>query len=483
MTYDLKTLFPSLNTTIHIIGIGGIGMSGIAEILNNLGYKVQGSDAGSSAITKRLEQLGIKCFVGHDTNNISGATLVVKSSAITEANPEIMAARARNIPVIKRADMLAELMRFKISIAISGTHGKTTTTSLVAQLFEKAGLKPTVINGGIINQLGTNAYLGEGDYLIVEADESDGTFIKVPSNIAVITNIDPEHLDYYKSFENLKNAFRSFIENLPFYGFAVVCIDSANVQSVIGDITDRRVYRYSIHNADCDFWASNITAEPGGMKFDLNISQSTQSELKLNYNLIADINLSIFGRHNVSNSIAAIVIGIIKGFSPEIIRTALADFGGVKRRFTKTGEIDDILIIDDYAHHPEEIRATLSTARIIANTRQGRVIAIMQPHRFSRLQSLMSDFANCFTDADEVMIADVYPASEQPIPGVDAAALINHTRHNFAGKVDKLTSPDSLANEVLSRAKANDIVIFLGAGDITKWAYALPAQLEELKNA
>lgn len=480
MTLDLNKVFPTLNTVIHIIGIGGIGMSGIAEILNNLGYKVQGSDMSSSYITERLEKIGVKCFVGHHAENIKDATLVVRSTAIKADNPEINAAQNAGIPIISRSDMLAELMRFKISIAISGTHGKTTTTSLVAHIFEKAGLKPTVINGGIINQRGTNAYLGEGNYLVVEADESDGTFIKVPSNVAVITNIDPEHLDHYKSFDNLKAAFRTFIENLPFYGFAVACIDNETVKEVISSINNRKVYSYSLTNEGADFYCTSISASGTGMEFAIKINPKTAKSLNLAFDSIDNIEISIFGNHNVSNSLAAISIAIIKGFSPEIIRTALSDFGGVKRRFTITGEVNNIMVVDDYAHHPEEIKATLSTARIIANNRNGRIIAIMQPHRYSRLNSLMEEFSKSFELADYLLISDVYAASEAPIPGASADDLINATAQHFKGEISKMQGPALLAKQILSIAKPNDIVIFLGAGDITKWAYALPNQLEEL---
>lgn len=481
MQNTLCTVLPVDIGNIHFIGIGGIGMSGIAEILHNLGYKVQGSDLGESYITKRLEGLGIKVFKGHSPENVNSASLVVKSTAVKSTNPELAAALAAGIPVIKRSEMLAELMRFKHSIAISGTHGKTTTTSLVAKLFEEAGTNPTVINGGIINQHGTNAYLGSGDYLVAEADESDGTFIKVPAHVAVITNIDPEHLDYYGTFENAKLAFKTFIEQLPFYGFGVVCYDHPVVREICSTITDRKILTYGIESQDVDFKAVNIKQVEDGSIFDVVMSESYIAKKKPKYISIKEVKLSIHGIHNVLNALSAIAIGVEKNFSVETITKALANLGGVKRRFTKTGNVDGICFYDDYAHHPVEIKATLKTARHIANLRGGNLIAVMQPHRYTRLSNLMDDFSRCFTDANYVMISNVYAAGETPIEGASSKDLINNIEVNTKQKAVNFEDPENLPQMINDVAKSNDIVVFLGAGNITNWAYELPGKFEKIR--
>lgn len=482
MQNDLCSVLPTNIGTIHFIGIGGIGMSGIAEILHNLGYHVQGSDQSDSYVTKRLEKLGIKVFKNHIPENISGASLIVKSTAVKDSNPELMAAIAQQIPVIKRSEMLAEIMRFKHSIAISGTHGKTTTTSLVAKLFEAAGLNPTVINGGIINQHGTNAYLGKGDYLIAEADESDATFIKVPASIAVITNIDPEHLDFYGTFEALKAAFKTFIQQLPFYGFGVVCFDHPVVREVAAQVKDRKIISYGIDSEDVDFRAVNIKQTDFGSIFDVELSESYIAKRKLSFSRIEGLKLSIHGRHNVANALSAIIIGVEKNFPIEVIQKAFETFGGVKRRFTNTGNVAGVSFYDDYAHHPVEIKAVLTTARGIANLRGGNLIAVMQPHRYTRLNNLMDDFSRCFTDANHVMIADVYAAGESIIEGATSDDLVRNIKDNTKQEAIKFADPENLPKLINNLAKSNDLVVFLGAGNITNWAYEIPEKFAEIRN-
>src|SRR5579871_361900 len=396
---------------IHFVGIGGIGMSGIAEVLNNLGYTVQGSDAADGGNVARLRGKGVKVSVGHKAENIDGADVVVVSTAIKRDNPELMAARARRIPVVRRAEMLAELMRLKSCVAISGTHGKTTTTTMVATLLDAGGLDPTVINGGIINAYGSNARLGAGDWMVVEADESDGTFLKLPADVVIVTNIDPEHLDHFKTFDAVQDAFRNFVENVPFYGFAVMCIDHPIVQSLVVKIEDRRIITYG-ENPQADVRLVGLTSGGGSSQFAVAIkSRKTGATHE-----IKDIVLPMPGRHNASNATAAIAVAHELGISDDAIRKAIASFGGVKRRFTKTGEWNGVTIIDDYGHHPVEIAAVLKAARDSYN---GKVIAVVQPHRYTRLQSLFEEFCTCFNDADAVVVADVYPAGETPIEGID----------------------------------------------------------------
>ncbi|AIL64453.1 UDP-N-acetylmuramate--L-alanine ligase [Rickettsiales bacterium Ac37b] len=463
--------------TIHFVGIGGIGMSGIAEILQNLGYTVQGSDLVDNSNTKRLFLKGIKIFIGHTEENINEVDVVVKSSAVTDSNPEIIAARNKSIPVIKRSEMLAELMRLKISIAIAGAHGKTTTTSLVAAIFEAADLSPTVINGGIINAYGTNAYLGKGDFLIAEADESDATFIKIPSTIGVITNIDKEHLDFYGTFAAVKQAFLSFIENIPFYGFMVLCKDNTETAELADKILDRKILTYGMESNNLDVRAVNVRNEINGSEYDVILSPKFYGT----ETIIKDIFLPVAGIHNVINSLAAIAIAAKLKFNIDTIKNGFRNFGGVKRRFTKVGEVNNITIVDDYAHHPKEIIATLKTAKHIANKIQGKVIAVFQPHRYSRLRDLFSEFVNCFTYAETLIITDIYSAGENPIIGISKEALAASIKESdYPGEVLILDSEKNLAQLIYSKANPHDLVICLGAGSITNWAAELPKELELL---
>ena len=454
---------------IHFIGIGGIGMSGIAEVLNNLGYKVQGSDAADGANVKRLREKGIDCFVGHRAENIGAAEVVVVSTAIKRDNPELVAAREKRLPVVRRAEMLAELMRLKSAIAIAGTHGKTTTTSLVATLLDAGAFDPTVINGGIINAYGTNARLGAGDWTVVEADESDGTFLKLPADVAIVTNIDPEHLDHFKTFDAIKDAFRTFVNNLPFYGFAVMCLDHPTVQQMVGEIQDRRVLTYG-ENPQADFRIIDIDLTGGQSKFTLLIR-----DRKLGSDtVVRDLVMPMPGHHNALNATAAIAVAYDLGIPVETIRKALAGFGGVKRRFTKTGEYNGALIFDDYGHHPVEIAAVLRAAR---NSTKGQVIAVVQPHRYTRLQSLFNDFASCFNDADMVIVADTYAAGEQPIEGAQRDDLVSAIKARGHRNALPLPGPEALAGMIRDVAKPGDYIVLLGAGNITQWAYALPGEL------
>ncbi len=454
---------------IHFIGIGGIGMSGIAEVLINLGYRVQGSDASDNANAKRLREKGASVFVGHAAENLGEAAVVVVSTAIRRDNPELAAARERRTPVVRRAEMLAELMRLKRCVAIAGTHGKTTTTSLVATLLEAGGLDPTVINGGIINAYGTNARLGAGEWMVVEADESDGTFLKLPADVAIVTNIDPEHLDHFKTFEAIKQAFFTLVENLPFYGFAVMCLDHPTVQELVGRIEDRRVVTYG-ENPQADARLVDIDLSGGQCRFTV-VLRDRKSGVQTR---LDDLVLPMPGHHNALNATAAIAVAHELGMSVDAIRKALAGFGGVKRRFTKTGEWNGATIFDDYGHHPVEIAAVLRAAR--ASTKS-KVIAVVQPHRYTRLQSLFSEFASCFNDADDVIVADVYAAGEAPIAGVDKEALVAAIRAHGHRHATSLPSPDDLPRMIRERAGPGDYVVCLGAGNITQWAYALPGQL------
>jgi UDP-N-acetylmuramate--alanine ligase len=457
---------------IHFIGIGGIGMSGIAEVLSNLGYTVQGSDAADGYNLDRLRKNGVTVTVGHKAENIGSAAVVVVSSAIKRDNPELVAARAQRIPVVRRAEMLAELMRLKSCVAIAGTHGKTTTTTMVATLLDAGGLDPTVINGGIINAYGTNARLGAGDWMVVEADESDGTFLKLPTDVVIVTNIDPEHLDHFKTFEAVQEAFRNFVENVPFYGFAVMCTDHPVVQDMVGHIEDRRIVTYG-QNPQADVRLTDLVPMGGGSKFKVVIRDRKSDTTRE----ISDITLPMPGRHNASNATAAIAVAHELGVSDEAIRKALAGFGGVKRRFTKTGEWNGVTVIDDYGHHPVEIAAVLKAARESTN---GRIIAVVQPHRYSRLQSLFEEFCTCFNDADAVVVAEVYPAGEPPIPGIDRDHFVAGLRAHGHREVFPLSDAGELAKLVRGEAKSGDLVVCLGAGNITQWAYALPGELKAL---
>ncbi|WPY00877.1 UDP-N-acetylmuramate--L-alanine ligase [Candidatus Trichorickettsia mobilis] len=470
---ERKKLNGSLDT-IHFIGIGGIGMSGIAEIMHNLGYKVQGSDIVENYNTIRLAANGIKIFYEHIATNIINVSYVVVSSAIKSDNPEVQAALESRIPIIKRAEMLAELMRLKCSVAISGSHGKTTTTSLVACLFEAAGLYPTVINGGIINNRLTNAYLGSSDYLIAEADESDATFIQLPSTIGIITNIDAEHLDFYNDFDSLILAFRSFITNLPFYGFGVACIDHPIVRKLVNTITERKIITYGIDSTDAHIKAfdihSDITSSTFTVKIDLpQINGAT---------IIEQITIPTPGRHNVLNSLAAIAVGIELDFGIKVIKNGFKNFHGVKRRFTRVGEYLGVSIIDDYAHHPVEVIATLNTAWTIARKQNGKVIAIFQPHRFSRLENLFKEFTTCFNFADKVYITDVYGAGEQPIAGISGVTLVQQMTETLShGDVHFLPTSDMIPNIIKSHAAPGDLIVMMGAGSISSWANGLLAKL------
>ena len=464
---------------VHFVGIGGIGMSGIAEIMLKIGYQVQGSDAKASANTERLEKLGARIYIGHDASHITeGVSAVVYSTAVKADNPEMVEARERRIPVVRRAEMLAELMRLQFSIGVGGTHGKTTTTSMVAALLDAGNLDPTVVNGGIINAYGTNAKVGDGDWIVVEADESDGSFLRLKCTVAMITNIDPEHLDHYGDFDAVKKAFRDFIEDTPFYGFGVVCLDHPEVQKLAAQIVNRRLITYGL-NPQAMVRAENVKMDPDGSTFDVVIRASHASDEDIR---IDGVRLPMAGWHNVSNALAAISVAREVGVDDEGIRTGLASFGGVKRRFTTTGVSNGVRIIDDYGHHPVEIAAVLKAARqVVQNADQsGRVIAVVQPHRYTRLRDLMSDFSTCFMDADSVLVADVYPAGEQPIEGVDKHALVSGIKQFGHRHVAPLESATALAEVIKAEAKPGDLVVCLGAGDITAWAYALPQQLEAL---
>jgi UDP-N-acetylmuramate--alanine ligase len=457
---------------VHFIGIGGIGMSGIAEVMMNLGYTVQGTDQTESANVKRLRDEGVNVIVGHDAKNIGGAQVVVVSSAIKQDNPELLAARTLRLPVVRRAEMLAELMRLKSCVAIAGTHGKTTTTSLMAALLDAGGFDPTVINGGIINAYGTNARLGAGEWMVVEADESDGTFLKLPADIAIVTNIDAEHLDHFKTFEAVQDAFRTFVENVPFYGYSVMCMDHPVVQSLIGGIEDRRVLTYG-ENPQAEVRLVDVSHAGGTSLFTVLFSDRAGNL----HHAIEKIALPMPGRHNALNATAAIAVARELGIGDDVIRTALAGFGGVRRRFTRTGTWNGVTIVDDYGHHPVEIAAVLKAAR---ESTKGRVIAVMQPHRYTRLAALFEQFCTCFNDADAVIVAPVYPAGEAPIKGADRDSLVQGLFTHGHRQVFPLEAPDKLAGLIASMAEPGDYVVCLGAGSITQWAYALPNELAAL---
>ncbi|MEM9469106.1 MAG: UDP-N-acetylmuramate--L-alanine ligase [Pseudomonadota bacterium] len=460
---------------LHFVGIGGIGMSGIAEVLHALGYQVQGSDLSESPNVKRLQNEGIKIFIGQKADNIKNAEIVVISSAIKDDNPELMQARADKKTVVRRAEMLAELMRLKWSIAIAGTHGKTTTTMMVGTMLEEAGYDPTVINGGIVNSYGTNTRVGAGDWIVAEADESDGTFTKLPATVAVVTNIDPEHLDHYGSYDNIKAAFRRFIDNLPFYGFATLCSDHPAVQELLPRLADRRVLTYGF-NPQADVRVSNVRTDGHGNHFDVTFAGWLNEGKE---ETLSDVFLPMLGEHNILNSLAALSIAHEMGVAFPIMKKAMANFSGVKRRFTKTGESNGITVIDDYAHHPVEIKAVLKAARQAVDQSGKKIIAVMQPHRFTRLNDLFDDFCTCFNDADSVMIAEVYKAGEEPIEGADKEHLVQGVLDRGHKQAQVLSSPNALATLIANEAEEGDYVICMGAGDITKWAYALPEQLDK----
>jgi UDP-N-acetylmuramate--alanine ligase len=462
---NAATKLPTDVGPIHFVGIGGIGMSGIAEVLINHGYEVQGSDLKATPITERLKGMGAQIFIGQRPENLEGAEVVVISSAIKPGNTELDEARRQGLPVVRRAEMLAELMRLKSNIAVAGTHGKTTTTTLVAELLVKGGIDPTVINGGVIHAYGSNARMGQGEWMVVEADESDGTFNRLPATIAIVTNIDPEHMEHWGDFDALRQGFHDFLSNIPFYGLAVCCTDHPEVQALVGRITDRRVLTYGF-NAQADVRAVNLRYDKGVAHFDVAL----QAEGRM----IEGCTLPMPGDHNVSNALSAVAVARHLGMKRDEIRAALASFGGVNRRFTRVGEVNGVTVIDDYGHHPVEIAAVLRAAR---QATEGKVIAVHQPHRYSRLSSLFEDFCGCFNEADVVGIAEVYAAGEDPIPGTSrddlVAGLIRHGhRHAVA-----LDSEDDLERLVRETAQPGDMVVCLGAGTISAWANALPGRL------
>ncbi|MCA0274115.1 MAG: UDP-N-acetylmuramate--L-alanine ligase [Proteobacteria bacterium] len=467
---NAATKLPGELGPIHFIGIGGIGMSGIAEVLITLGYRVQGSDAKASKITDRLVKLGATFFEGQRAENVGEAAVVVMSSAIKKGNPELEEARRRDLPVVRRAEMLAELMRLRSNVAIAGTHGKTTTTTMVATLLDKGGFDPTVINGGIIHAYGSNARAGAGEWMVVEADESDGSFNRLPATIAIVTNIDPEHMEHWGTIEALRKGFFDFVSNIPFYGLAVCCTDHPEVQALVGRVTDRRVVTFGF-NAQADVRAVNLTYKAGVAHFDIALAAEDQ--------VIEGCTLPMPGDHNVSNALAAVAVARHLGMKKDEIREALAGFGGVNRRFTKVGEVlGGVTIIDDYGHHPVEIAAVLKAARqAVADRKGARVIACHQPHRYTRLSNLFEDFCTCFNEADVVAIAEVYAAGEDPIPGASrddlVAGLIRHGHRHVRAILDEA----DLERLVREQAKPGDIVVCLGAGTISAWANALPARL------
>ena len=456
---------------IHFVGIGGIGMSGIAEVMANLGFDVQGSDSAEGYVVQGLRDKGITVFIGQSADNVTNAAVLVTSTAIKPDNPEVVAARAKRIPIVRRAEMLAELMRLKSCVAVAGTHGKTTTTSMVAALLDAGGIDPTVINGGIINTYGSNARLGEGEWMVVEADESDGSFLRLGGTFGIVTNIDPEHLDHWGDFDKVREGFRQFVNAVPFYGAGILCIDHPEVQALIPRVGDRRIVTYGF-SATADIRGDNVTPVPGGNRFSV-VVRTRDGE-----RTIPDLMLPMPGRHNVQNALSAVAVAIELGISDDAIRTGFARFGGVKRRFTNVGETGGVTIIDDYGHHPVEIRAVLAAAREGA---QGRVLAVVQPHRFTRLRDLMADFQAAFNDADGVYVAPVYAAGEAPIDGIDAAALavgLLAAGHRSAVTV---TGADDLAHQLAIDVRAGDMVVCLGAGDITRWAAGLAAAIDKAR--
>ncbi|MFN7709647.1 MAG: UDP-N-acetylmuramate--L-alanine ligase [Holosporales bacterium] len=461
---------------VHFVGIGGIGMSGIAEILHSLGYLVQGSDLSESINVKRLMAKGIAVKIGHTAENIDHASVLVVSSAVRQDNPELIAARQRMLPIVHRAEMLAELMRLKPSIAVAGTHGKTTTTSLGATVLEEAGWQPTVVSGGIINSFGTNAKLGAGEWVIVEADESDGSFVKLPATHAIITNIDPEHMEHYGSTEALYEAFVRFIENIPFYGLGIVCADHPGVQKIIPRLTDRRLVTYGF-GAAVDVKASNVRLNTDGATFDVVISDRMHEicPRSARYKEFKDVHVRVMGEHNVLNALSILALSLELGLSEMEIRQGFASFAGVGRRFTKTGEVAGVSVIDDYAHHPAEIRAVLKTARAIAPS---RVLAVFQPHRYSRLSHLFEEFCEAFEDMDHLLVTPIYSAGEDPIPGLNHETFVEKATQMYDQPVEGVMSEVELFERLAHVAQPGDMIICMGAGNITAWAHAMPDQLQ-----
>ncbi|MFN3232853.1 MAG: UDP-N-acetylmuramate--L-alanine ligase [Alphaproteobacteria bacterium] len=454
---------------IHFVGIGGIGMSGIAEVMHNLGYRVQGSDLAASGNVKRLRGLGIDIVQGHAPDNLGAAKVVVISSAVGGDNPEVRAARERLLPVVRRAEMLAELMRLKWCISVAGTHGKTTTTSMIAAVLDAAGIDPTVINGGIINAYGTNARLGDGDWMVVEGDESDGTFVKLPAMLAVVTNIDPEHLAHYGSFDALRDAFHRFVENVPFYGRAILCLDHPEVQALIGRVSDRPIMTYGF-SPQADVRALDVTYRDGAAHFDVEIADRSTGDSRR----IAGLRLPMPGRYNVQNALAAVAAADVLRLPDDAVRRGFGEFEGVSRRFTRIGTANGVTVVDDYAHHPVEIAAVLSAAR---EAYDGRIIAVVQPHRYTRLRDLFEEFCTCFNDADTVIVADVYPAGEEPLDGFDSTSLADGLRNRGHRHVLESPGEGDVAESVSSIAGEGDVVICMGAGSVTGWAHNLPDRL------
>jgi len=466
----VQTRVPLDIGAIHFIGIGGIGMSGIAEIMHNLGYRVQGSDAVENANVRRLKTMGIPVAIGQAAENLKDAHVVVYSSAVKPGNIEFEEARRQNLPLVRRAEMLAEIMRLKSCVAIAGTNGKTTTTTMVAALLDAGGLDPTVVNGGIINAYGTNARLGDGDWVVVEADESDGTFLRLPATVAVVTNADPDHLDYYGTFDRMRDAFQRFVENVPFYGFAVLCIDHPEVQAMAGRIEDRRIVTYGL-SPQADVRAANVRYSEGMSCYDVVVTgRRNGTETRID-----GIRLPMPGEHNVQNSLAAITVARELGIADETIRLALDKFAGVKRRFTKVGEWSGAAIIDDYGHNPFKIAAALKAAR---QAYGGPIVAVVQPHRYTRLRDTWEQFCTCLNDADVAIIAPVYPAGEQPIEGIDRDSYAQALRARGHRHVLTVDGGMDLAAVLAPHMKAGGAVVLLGAGSISHWANALQAQLE-----
>lgn len=460
--------------TIHFVGIGGIGMSGIAEVMHYLGYRVQGSDQNEGYAIENLRKAGIDVAIGHSAENLGDARVVVCSTAISRGNPEVEAAIERRLPLVRRAEMLAELMRMQSTVAVAGTHGKTTTTSMIAAILDAGGIDPTVINGGVINAYGSNARLGSSDWMVVEADESDGSFLRLDGTIAVVTNIDPEHLEHYGSFDAAKDAYVEFIENVPFYGLAVMCVDHPEVQNILPRIRDRRVVTYGT-SALADLRAINVEPQDGGSRFDVSVLGLDGERRSID-----GVFVPMPGRHNVLNALAAIAVGLEFKMDDRTIANGFQRFTGVKRRFTRVGNVDGALIIDDYAHHPVEIRAVLSAARESA---EERVIAVVQPHRFTRLRDLFEDFQNAFNDADVVFVAPVYAAGEEPIEGIDASALAEGLRAHGHRMVRTVDGAQDLASALRDLAAAGDMILCMGAGDITKWAAGLADGIAAARSA
>lgn len=472
----MKHIPPEIGA-LHFIGIGGIGMSGIAEALAVLGYDIQGSDIAENYNIDRIRARGIRVAIGHAVENLASPDgkmpgAVVVSSAIKADNPELKVAQEKRIPIVQRAEMLAELMRMKWAVAIAGTHGKTTTTSLVGAMLEAGDIDPTVINGGIVNAYGTNARLGQGDWIVVEADESDGSFKMLPATVAIVTNIDPEHMEHYGTFDNVRQAYLDYIQRIPFYGFAVLCLDHPVVQGLIPEITNRNIVTYGF-NKQADIRAVNVRSNVMGSTFDVEISGHDS--------VIKDVFLPMMGIHNVQNALAAIAVAVKLNMTPDQMKKALAGFEGVKRRFTRTGIAGGVTVIDDYGHHPVEIAAVLKAGRQAVGEGKGKLIAVVQPHRYTRLHDLFDEFCTCFDEADVVLVADVYAAGEQPIEGASKENLMAGVKAHGHRAVDVVTSPESLAGQIFELSEAGDMVICLGAGSVTYWAHDLPTQLETLQ--